>query len=637
MSSPSRQNAPRGLPTPLDSPRKQRRALRVSVETDGEMPIELYIYASDPFRKSTVAFPFPLPLHVEEVEPERRLSERLHVQLNQILVSHGVTDPYTAEIYNMSKPEYPGGNTPVKTLRIMFRGGSGLPFSWSTVIDQAKAMLRHDGLRNVEVEIVDRERAFQPSFFPIGAKNQAVIVYERIRDELISLLFQRLNTKWTLINLFNVARTLEKSIPTIVVLVNPCVVHDWQQLELLCNAIITKAVPQGKELPIEFLPGRAGDAEYKGMDIARNYSVGPGLGASLGVANGGGGTMGGFVDLETGGRVYNAILTNHHVIQPLGSSAEEVQRARKGYQLDRTAKNRPKCPVPHQLDYEATMSHVETEITRRRAELRDNLEQQERRRLADKPIPSGLADDYKNLTTAEEYHTGFKNRLQTLPVTLGKIMASSGYLVSANNKKLGWGVVQYIKESNTSSFSCGHVNRLPPRQALWPIKKTPQDYGFDSRYKAGNTIAEMFNVMEKGEWYMKVGRSTNITAGVCNGTVADVVRTSTPHYDEKGKELKMAQTTVKEYVVLSYDVRSKVQDTFCLRGDSGSFVINDRGHVSGLLHGDLAGYCGPPNYNCNAGLVACMLDIRPSIEERTAWKDDKGKVRLGVLSLPRGS
>ncbi|MCJ1244342.1 hypothetical protein MMC30_001540 [Trapelia coarctata] len=640
MSSPSHQSASRGLPTPPDSPRKRRRALRESEETYGEMPIELYIYASDPFRKSTVAFPFPLPLHTREVEPEKRLSERVHAQLNQVLVAHGITDRYTAEIYAMRKPGYPGGDVPVITLRVLFRRGSGLPFAWSAARDEAKEMLRRNGLGNVEVEIMDHERAFQPSFFPIGPTSQAVSVYERIRDELISLLFERLNTKWRLVSLFNVARTLEKSIPTIVVLVNPCLAHDWQKLEQLCKGIINKAVPSGQELPIEFLPGRIGDANDEGISLARNHSVGAGLGASMGVVNGGGGTMGGLVDLETGGRVWKAVLTNHHVIQPLGPSAEELQIARKGYRFDRPANNRPKCQVPHQLDYEATMSKVERDITKTRKDLADSLDKQEWKKLADKPIPSDLADDYEVLAKKEETSVDFKKHLQTLPVTLGKIMASSGYLVSDNAKKLDWGIIQYMKENNTFSFSCGHLNRLPSEQTLWPNKKTPEDYRFDSGYDAGNTIAKTFNKMEKGKWYMKVGRTTNITAGICNGTIANVVRTSLPHYDEEGKEVKLEQKTVEEYVVISYDTQSpdmKEQDTFCLRCDSGSFVINSRGHVSGLLHGYLTGHCGPTKYYCNAGLVASMSDIRPSIEGRAAWKDSKGKIRPGVLSLPRGT
>jgi len=603
------------------------------------MPIEMSLYRSDPFRRTTVAFPFPLPLKQQEVEPEKKLSDALRAKVNEIMATHGITDLYTAEIYAMRKPDYPGGKEPAITLQIEFRSGKGLPYSWSEARDEAKRMLGRNGLKSVEVEIVDYERAFMPSLFPISPTSGAVTVYESIKDQLIKLLFKRLRNKWRLISLFNVARILEKGMPTIVVLVNPCVVHDWQQLELLCKDIIKKALLQGRELPVEFLPGNIGDTHDEGKDITSNYSVGPGLGASFGVVNGGGGTMGGYVDLETGGKVYNAILTSNHVIAPSRASTEEIQIACKGYRFSLTEENRPSCQVPHQLDYDASMLKIQGRIDEAREELAKNREKQEWKRTAGKPIPIGLADECEDLKEIESRSIDSKNRLQTLPVKVGKIMASSGVLINAKAKKLDWALVRYNKEMNPSSFSCGHVNRLPSAKFLNGIGKGPEDYGFKTSFLGDNLTARRFGEMEKGRWYLKVGRTTSITAGVCNGAVADVVRAVTPHYDEDGKEVKLEERTVEEYVVISYSTSEKgprTQDGVCLPGDSGSFVINTKGEVSGLLYNFFAGKCGPVDY-CNAGLVSCMTDVIPSIEKRTAWRDSKGKMRPGVLSLPRGS
>jgi len=131
-----------------------------------------------------------------------------------------------------------------------------------------------------------------------------VAVYENIRDDLIKLLLKRLGGQWESISLFNVGRALDDSVPTIVVLVDKFVVHDWQQLNSLYKDVIKGVMLEEMELPIEFLPGDIGHANQDGTYKTRLHSVHPGLGASLGVVNGRrAGTMGGFVNLETDGRV----------------------------------------------------------------------------------------------------------------------------------------------------------------------------------------------------------------------------------------------------------------------------------------------------------------------------------------------
>lgn len=76
--------------------------------------------------------------------------------------------------------------------------------------------------------------------------------------------------------------------------------------------------------------------------------------------------MGGFVNLETDGRVYNAVLTWYQLIALAGAAAEDLEVAQNGYQLEVSAEERrPKGQVPHQFDHKAEISQVQRYIDTR--------------------------------------------------------------------------------------------------------------------------------------------------------------------------------------------------------------------------------------------------------------------------------
>jgi len=65
--------------------------------------------------------------------------------------------------------------------------------------------------------------------------------------------------------------------------------------------------------------------------------------------------------------------------------------------------------------------------------------------------------------------------------------------------------------------------------------------------------------------------------------------------------------------------------------DYGSFVIDSRGEVAGLLHGRLSSFpCGKGGM----GLVFCMSEVVQSIERRTTVKNEDGEEFRGELTLP---
>lgn len=72
----------------------------------------------------------------------------------------------------------------------------------------------------------------------------------------------------------------------------------------------------------------------------------------------------------------------------------------------------------------------------------------------------------------------------------------------------------------------------------------------------------------------------------------------------------------------------KKQTSFCKPGDSGAFIIDTDGKVSGLMYGNLQNYCGPlyerKGYVC-AGLATSMEVVIEAIRLKTTRKDGNGK------------
>lgn len=105
--------------------------------------------------------------------------------------------------------------------------------------------------------------------------------------------------------------------------------------------------------------------------------------------------------------------------------------------------------------------------------------------------------------------------------------------MNTKSRGLDWTLVEYGDGPTNSPSTCGYVSRRPSEQHLIGKKKTPRDYGFPSCDCAGDRISSIFDKMEKDEWYLKAGRTTSVTAGICNGTLVDVVLANHIHYDEE--------------------------------------------------------------------------------------------------------
>ncbi|ODM19633.1 hypothetical protein SI65_04618 [Aspergillus cristatus] len=139
-----------------------------------------------------------------------------------------------------------------------------------------------------------------------------------------------------------------------------------------------------------------------------------------------------------------------------------------------------------------------------------------------------------------------------------------------------------------------------------------------------------FDSLRKGSSYTKLGRTTDVTSGLCNGSLAysNWKEKSTIQYDYRGQSVDTTNI-LEEFVVVSKKTSGK-QATFSEDGDSGAFVLDHEGHVCGLLYGGVSDFYDRDEYFVNAGLVMNMPELINSMKLKTVTRCDNA----GDLSLP---
>lgn len=142
-------------------------------------------------------------------------------------------------------------------------------------------------------------------------------------------------------------------------------------------------------------------------------------------------------------------------------------------------------------------------------------------------------------------------------------------------------------------------------------------------------------------WYLKCGRTSNVTVGICNGveqycnwTDADRLRYV------NGNEITTSKGYTEEFVIMSkkQGIAAYTQSSFCRPGDSGSFVIDKKGHICGLLYGQVTGWCGQADPDTGsiyigAGLVSCMSKVQASIQHKLTRSDTFGNIIVPSVTL----
>ncbi|KAJ9316435.1 hypothetical protein DTO271D3_3240 [Paecilomyces variotii] len=641
------ERTPSFLPTPPDSPRKRRRHLRESDETNGWMSLERYLYRTDPYRSTTVTHPLPYPLSIEPANDaiKRRISQ-YHTHIEAILSDYGFHGPHEIDVNVVTKPGYPGGDQPVVALRINCWRAAVIPRVPGEARDRIYELLARNGI-SIDIEIVDSQNCFRPSLFAIKPDDQAVAPFEQARGRLIGVLTRELGERWSNLCLFNVGSFKEKATASIVVMVDPGTNCDWSGLRF--SMLREVGHDPNISLQVEFLPGEASPlltsvprslqpeqdtdegipplSQLDKMDRIGRLQRGMSIGLR---GEEGGGTMGGFVTITRGRVTHRGILTSYDVVRPSIPASTVIETDRKGISIDR-----PNCPkieiiYPATKDARATKEDAKSMLEQTKTRLNGMIQRKDNRKLVGKEVKTAELKRIEDVEKAYDRRQQTLQAVQGMPTRIGEVEFASGMGVSGATL-LDWAFVEITEPEAQKFFRCDQVPQVPVR--MRPCIDTSKQVHFSFQEEPLNGIG----VMEKGEYYAMVGRTSGTQTGICNGTQASCHwRKNHIRYDEFGEAVDAAQIT-HEYVIINEMRKGNktFQDPFCQPGDSGAFMINTKGEVCGLLYGYLDTYVSLSDY-IYSGLATCMGSIKLSIQALTTPRDAQGRptgipVELGLF------
>lgn len=402
-------------------------------------------------------------------------------------------------------------------------------------------------------------------------------------------------------------------------------------------------------------------SDRPGRSFTHAFTSWPRLGSSIGVeGEQGSGTLGGFFTLHCHGNVHKGILTNAHVVQPPISAAEDVRMAadRAGTKysppclssIAKTDLTKTNVRYFAAKDVIATKGSLESEalaIQENIHTLNRSIEANRDMGLEPRVGANRRKEDLQSMLAKLNI---MRQSLAQMPMDVGNVLISSGKGLTSQNRILDWAFVEVLPE-NSDKFDTPDRNQLPLEMAAGLYLNNANTYNPHlTNYSTFSSSAsiEGFGKIEKGQWYFKVGRTTDITTGVCHGTEAYVKMPDVSHrtqYDDNGiaAEAKEVDFT-EEYIILnSKSAFADEQKDFCQPEDSGALIIDVEKRVAGLLFGSLSGECGPTDpglviTGCyyNAGMVTSMPDILSSIAAWTTPRSRSGQPTgpAGFLSLP---
>ena len=641
------------------------------------MDIETYLYRIDPYRSTDARPRWPLPLvrgpmdRATLARLQDPKSSKLRQQIIAVMDAHNITFERHVQVDSCTKPAYPDGHLAQQILLLSVTIADNE--TTNKLSDARRAignLLSTYGLDHIRVELVDQKRAFRLSLLPIHPNTNPVRVYDHCREGILGLLHSEFATLWTTVSLYRVYRPSQKIVAAVVVTVRPYTEADWQSLKAQVINTLKRGykeldVPPNDRAPIdvEFIPGGFSllpDAEdpkdppYVSIgaakDLTGTLTQYPKMGDGLGIAGTrGGGTIGGFFKLTVGEAVHRGLLTNYHVTDPNFEKPDGHADAFGVSYKDSAFSSRMAYPIRE--DVEATLEAA-TEMKNDWETKLEKTKNDRHQLILWGKSTAGLDRTIAATQAIVDTNARIQNTCNTMPQEFGDVLISSGRALSAQQEILDWAFVRCAQRATWEGPSGIRDMNVLPLATQFKGSRARRNLGQLSRPLYGNVDPQMqiqgFSDMVKGQWYFKVGRTSEITTGICNGTEAN---TNISHirqvYDEQGspREAMFCKTSA-DYVVLNALLRedqvgfdsfeAAQQEDFSRKGDSGALVIDAEGFCAGVLFGGLSGYANDINkWSANykdAGLVTTMSSVRHSIESKTMLvRQENGQVaRTGL-------
>ncbi|KAL8918840.1 MAG: hypothetical protein Q9208_007097 [Pyrenodesmia sp. 3 TL-2023] len=637
-----------GIPSPgvsptrpvVGSPNKRRRLLRETEDESGVLSIEDYNYRGDAYRSSNMPTKYPLPMNTEDPDPEleRLLASKgdLSGQIASLLQVHHI-ECNTIEFCFVSKPGYPAEGDkarPAVSIWVDIKdlvSAASLPAARRDISD----MLEENGLGDMVVDIQDPARAYLPCIYPIRSTEPQTQLYRRVRESLLRVVTTDIPRLWLTLGLHYVGSSYGGAIPAVALVVHPLATHDWQDLRQKLMGIIEVHRPQHMVLDVEIFPGYRGDLSPQpspARDLRDTFTPAPKMGASIGVVGEqGAGTLGGFFTLKIGETIREGFLTSSHVVGPPDDSPQEVhdRYSKHGVRWDTPEDHATKTKVQYLAleDNIETMEScynesrrltgfVDSDGNQRKGVIKEIEEKIQQCKLIGKDSTYWHQEKALAEATVQDLWDKYLC-LEKMPQKLGSTVFASGQAVIRNKKKImDWAFVSCAGHSPSVKNTCSALydpklgNVLPSPAHMKSEKLNPEMYFTHTpSYLPRDDLRPRrdFGSIEPDQWYFKVGRTTGITAGICNG-IETYVNTMATRYvhDRQGKvvigvtnpdpETKEDPDYTEEWVIINAhsDIRIFTEhQTFCLDGDSGSLIIDIQGRVCGLLFGSISGWQGP--------------------------------------------
>lgn len=222
------------------------------------------------------------------------------------------------------------------------------------------------------------------------------------------------------------------------------------------------------------------------------------------------GSLGGYVTWSQDEKTIRCALTNYHVVR----SREELMEpsGKNVLELDQsgaspTSRLGVNITVESfaDVDRQASLAQADNTVKGLRHQLsvtQENIIKRESSGLD--PLPHHL-DILKNNQETFERLERKRSILEGMPKKIGDVIATSGKAV-LGKRLMDWALIRLDEEAE-QYFSI-------------PWNQHPVDYGVVAHpMQPGFPITE-FGSLREGNWYTKLGRTTGVTTGVCNGALA---------------------------------------------------------------------------------------------------------------------